>query len=117
MKTLLPGLIVLISMPSFASSIEESSYCRERGLEKLELFRLQIEELKINTDVSRELFVYFVDALIRAQTNYDYLCMGIRISRGPELSAEEKKLQLIKDGVANGDIDPELVDLFLNQIQ
>ncbi len=117
MKKLLIGLTLLISISSFASDVSQSSYCQSRGQEAINNQKELILVGVAKGEISEDLQSFFEEGVKEMQANHDYLCKGIRISNGPELTAREKQLSLILKGIANGDIDDDLADFFLQNLK
>lgn len=117
MKKLLVGLTLLASMSSFANDVSQSSYCQTRGQEAINHQKELILVGVAKGEMDENLQSFFENGVEEMQANHDYLCKGIRISNGPELTAREKQLSLILKGIASGEIDDELADFFLQNLK
>lgn len=57
-----------------------------------------------------------MDGVESMQENLDYICEGIALPQSEQLSARQRQLNIIKKGIANGDIDADLAQYFLNNL-
>lgn len=116
MKLLIYGITLFISFSTYASSIENSTYCQFRGQETIDIQKARMVMQRNKGEINDDLFLFFEKSIAQIQVNHDYLCKGIRISNEEKLSYKEKQLNLIKKGLESGTLDEELAHFFIENL-
>lgn len=75
-----------------------------------------IEEGISRGEMDVDLANFFMDCVESMQENLDYICIGTPLAQADRFSAKQRQLNIIKKGIANGDIDADLAQYFLNNL-
>lgn len=115
MKSLLVAMTLLTSFSTFAS-VSSSQYCQGAGQEAINQQAELVSEGIASGKIDKGLHEFFSNEIKEMQANHDFLCKGIRISKG-KLSAREEQLKLVSRGIETGEISNDLADFFLKSLK
>ena len=112
----LMGSMSSFSQNRFTQQSAKTPFCKHKGQSKIDqqirLVRSGIE----NGDIDEELEIFFFEGIKAMQENFDFICLGVPLVSGNDISAREAQLNIIKKGLASGEIDADLADYFLGNL-
>lgn len=117
MKIFLISLLMLSSVTTFAADLRDSGYCLGRGQDAINSQKELLRDLSTRGEIDSQLKTFFETSLRQLQENHDFLCKGKALPKGSQLSAREKQLQLIKEGVESNQMSEELAEFFLQNLK
>jgi hypothetical protein len=113
----LMGSISAFSQDRFTQQNSKTPFCKHTGQSKINQQIRLVQTGIENGDIDAELEFFFFEGIKTMQENFDFICLGVPLSSGQNISAREAQLNTIKKGIASGEIDADLAEYFLENLK